>query len=111
MKVCFKNPLNETLKDIRIAVEGKGIDRKVFKISDVNALSMSNTVIRLSSKYLGLETIVVNVFNPIIKDTITNVVVNVSRQKKHLLANRYNGKKMNSNETFVAFAGYDKLRK
>ncbi|RWS18558.1 protein-glutamine gamma-glutamyltransferase E-like isoform X1, partial [Leptotrombidium deliense] len=83
LTVKFKNPLNQTLRNLRITVEGNGIKRKVVKLSDLTAYETENVTIQLKSKYYGLETIVITLYSDILKEIVGHVQLQVKGRKRH----------------------------
>ncbi|RWS05370.1 hypothetical protein B4U80_12615, partial [Leptotrombidium deliense] len=84
--VKFKNPLNQDLKNCRVTVEGKGIKRKVVKLSNITAFATGNIALQLSSKYCGLETIVISLYTDILKEIVGHVQLQVKGKKRNVFA-------------------------
>ncbi|RWS21682.1 hypothetical protein B4U80_11796 [Leptotrombidium deliense] len=83
VNVSFRNPLKQTLKNPSLIVEGKGFSRKIFNFSDVSALAMKKTTLKLSTSGIVSETFVIKLYTEAFKESVGFAKVKVSGKQQY----------------------------
>ncbi|RWS19927.1 hypothetical protein B4U80_14348, partial [Leptotrombidium deliense] len=80
--VNFRNPLTQILTNCSLIVEGKGFRRKIFKISDVAASSISKTAFNLRTSSFVSETFVVKLYTKALKESVGFAHIKIPQVQK-----------------------------